>query len=101
MKPILVVNPTIDEVFGAFAQTIVDHGSTSPVDLEARLRVVYPLAVVHAREIAAERFLIWYVYREGHWIASRPITDSTGAQDYHARPTGRPSIDRGIDPPRR
>jgi hypothetical protein len=35
--------------------------------LQAHLRARYPEAVVHARELAGERILVWYVYRDGRW----------------------------------
>jgi hypothetical protein len=101
MKPILVVNPATDEVFAEFAQILVDHGAASIADLERRLRAVYPLAAVHTRELAAESFIIWYVSRDGRWGATRPVVDSTGGQVRDGRPTGRPSIDGGVDPARR
>ena len=68
MKPTLVVNPAYDGVFAAYAQVLVDHGAASSDELERRVRTVYPRAVVHARELAAEPVLIWYVYRDGHWV---------------------------------
>jgi hypothetical protein len=71
MKPILVVNPANDRVFAAFAETLIDHGVLSITEFESRLLTVYPLAAAHARDLAAEPILIWYVYREGHWVNSR------------------------------
>lgn len=101
MKPTLVVNPATDDVFAQYAQILVDHGAGSSADLERRLRAVYPMAAVHTRELAAETFLIWYVYRDGRWVGARSVLESTGAQDHDGRSTGRPSIDGGVDPARR
>jgi hypothetical protein len=72
MRPILVVNPADDDVFGDFAQVLVNDGATSTGELERRLRPMYSRAVVHARELSSEPFVIWYVYREGRWV---PRTD--------------------------
>jgi hypothetical protein len=71
MKPILVINPAEDAVFAAFSHVLVDHGADEIGQLQRRLRTVYPAAVVHMRELASEPFLIWYVYRDGHWVRSR------------------------------
>jgi hypothetical protein len=68
MVPTLVVNPADDQVFAAFAQLVVDHGTSSITDFQRRLRTVYPSATVHARELAGETLLVWYVYRNGHWV---------------------------------
>jgi hypothetical protein len=94
MRPILVVNPADDAVFAAFAQVLLDHGATSVRELEHRLQAVYPAAAVHARELSAEPFVIWYVYRHGHWVASRPVADTPGAHvDHEDRSPARPSRD--------
>jgi hypothetical protein len=101
MKPILVVNPARDDIFGAFAQILLDHGAASIGDLELRLRTVYPRAAVHARELAGETFVIWYVYRDGKWVDAPAGADTTGGLDHDGRSARRSSIDRGIDPSRR
>jgi hypothetical protein len=79
VSPILVVNPAEDDVFGAFAQVIVDDGVANIGELERRLRPMYSKAVVHARELSSEPLVIWYVYRDGHWI------DSPGSRQMGAR----------------
>ncbi len=101
MKPILVVNPARDDIFAAFAQILVDHGAASIGDLELRLRTVYPRAAVHARELAGETFVIWYVYRDGTWVDAPASSDTTGGHEQDGRTTRGSSIDRGIDPSRR
>lgn len=78
MRPTLIVNPATDDVFGTFAQMLVADGARSIDDLERRLRSIYPKAVVHARVLAGEPAVVWYVYREGHWVASRPASEPTG-----------------------
>jgi hypothetical protein len=103
MKPTLVVNPSDDEVFAKFAQLLIDHGAASTEELESRLRALYPRAAAHARELAAEAVKVWYVYREGHWVArgALPYSDEPASGDDDVRPAGRPSIDAGIDQSRR
>ncbi len=68
LKPTLVVNPTDDGLFAEFAQVLVDDGTVTIGEFERRLRAVYPRAAVHARLLAGEPALIWYVYREGRWV---------------------------------
>lgn len=68
MRPTLILNPADDEAFSETAHAIMDEGVSNEADLERRLRAVFPLATVHARELAAEPILIWYVYRDGHWV---------------------------------
>ena len=67
MKPTLVVNPVADREFLAFAEHELEAGAGSVADFQSRLRVRYPLAAVHARELSGERLPIWYVYRDGRW----------------------------------
>jgi hypothetical protein len=93
MKPVLIANPADDGVFAMFAHVLVDHGANSIEELERRLQTVYPQAAVHARELAAEPVLIWYVYREGHWVHGRPLAENTGVQYHDARSAGRPAGD--------
>lgn len=78
MRPILVVNPADDHVFGLFAQVLVDHGASSIGELERRLRPMYARAVVHARELSSEPVVIWYVYRDGQWVNSRREARESG-----------------------
>lgn len=51
----------------------------SPAELEQALRASHPQAVVHRRELDAERTPVWYVYRDGHWI-SPPAGEDGGAE---------------------
>jgi hypothetical protein len=83
-KPTLISNPAADDVFGAFAELLVEHDVASPRELQARLRAEYPHAVVHERLLSAEPRAVWYVYREGHWVdgsrIARPERASQRAQ---------------------
>lgn len=69
-RPILVINPPGDQAFEDFATANLDAG-TSIAAFQDALRTRYPRARVHRRELAAERQVVWYVYRDGHWIANR------------------------------
>ena len=69
-RPIVVVNPSNDVRFREMVDRFVATGGSRPDDLEAALRPRYPKAVVRPRELAGERFEVWYVYRDGHWIRS-------------------------------
>jgi hypothetical protein len=79
MRPILVVNPADDDGFGDFAQVLVSHGASTTGELERRLRPIYSRAVVHARELSSEPFVIWYVYRDGRWVNARKEPQAPGA----------------------
>lgn len=67
MPPHLVTNPADDHEFRHFAMEVVS-GDGDPVAFLERLRQRYPLAAVHQRTLSGEPWLVWYVYREGHWI---------------------------------
>jgi len=67
-RPIVVVNPSNDVGFREMVDGFVATGGSRPDDLEVVLRTRYPEAVVRPRELAGERFEVWYVYRDGHWI---------------------------------
>ena len=79
-RPILVVNPADDDVFGQFAEVLVEDGASSTGELERRLRPTYSKAVVHARELSSEPFVIWYVYRDGRWVNPHHAVPRRGAR---------------------
>ena len=72
MKPTLIVNPVTDREFVAAAEGHVAAGAQTTGELESLLRVEYPRAVVHARELSGEPVTVWYVYRDGRWTNARP-----------------------------
>lgn len=75
-RPTLVLNPPDDDDFRSCAEELVENGIASPAMLQECLRTRYARAVVRPRELAGEHALIWYVYRDGHWIRSgRPDPD--------------------------
>jgi len=71
-KPMLMVNPADDGRFANLAHILVARGATSTDELQRSLRMVYPKAAVHLRQLSAEMIVVWYVYRDGHWIDTRP-----------------------------
>src|SRR5438445_7265150 len=101
VRPTLVVNRHDGGVFEEYAETVVAHGVGLMADLEMRLRTVYPNGTVHARELGGELLTVWYVYRDGHWVASEPGPSDSGVRDKDAEPTRRSSVHRGVDRARR
>ena len=71
MRPILVLNPRHDLAFVQAAEALVEGGTGSPGELEAALRRDFPRVVVRPRDLSDERLVMWYVYREGHWVNGR------------------------------
>jgi hypothetical protein len=67
-RPTLVTNPAADRAFNAAAETELEEGQSAE-EFQAILRRQYPHAVVRPRERSGERRVVWYVYREGHWVA--------------------------------
>ena len=67
----IIANPPGDQRFRAMIDAFLVAGGHRPEDLEAVLRVQFPEALVRPRDLAAERFDVWYVYRDGHWISER------------------------------
>jgi hypothetical protein len=67
-RPTLVTNPADDVAFRDAAEAALHEGQ-SVADLQAILRLAYPGAMVRARDLAGERPVVWYVYRDGHWVA--------------------------------
>lgn len=69
-RPFLFLNPRDDVVFARAAWAGLLGGAITPDRLQAVLRARYPTAVVRERALSEEPFLVWYVYRDGHWIRS-------------------------------
>lgn len=65
-EPHLVTNPADDDAFRRACRSSMRPGMT-PDGLAAALQDRYPATVVHRRELAGERSVTWYVYRDGHW----------------------------------
>jgi hypothetical protein len=68
--PVLIVNPRDDLGFTALAEQLVAEGIDAATVLEARLRERYPAVAVRPRALSSEPLIVWYVYRDGHWVPS-------------------------------
>jgi hypothetical protein len=66
-RPSLITNPAHDIAFRDHAEAALHEGQ-SVAELQQILRREYPRAVVRARDLAGERPVVWYVYRDGHWV---------------------------------
>jgi hypothetical protein len=68
--PALFLNPADDLAFAAEVERLMEEGVAEADELERRLRASHPDAVVRPRDLSHEPFVVWYVYRDGHWVAS-------------------------------
>ncbi len=67
VPPTIIRNPPTDPAFREAIEEMLAAGVGDPVAAQEWLRRQYPLAVVRPRELAGERGVFWYVYREGRW----------------------------------
>lgn len=68
VRPTLFINPRSDAAFVDMVTTEAESAA-SPQELRARLGGRYPDVVVRQRALEGERGELWYVYRDGHWVA--------------------------------
>ena len=68
VPPTLFINPRRDAEFVDLVTTEA-AAAASPEDLRARLSGRYPNVIVRQRSLEGERAEVWYVYRDGHWVA--------------------------------
>ena len=66
--PALFLNPADDLAFAGEVERLMADAIGDAGELERRLRAAYPRAVVRPRDLSNEPFVVWYVYREGHWV---------------------------------
>ena len=66
--PALFLNPADDLAFVGEVEGLMEAGVAEASELERRLRQSFPDAVVRPRDLSNEPFVVWYVYREGHWV---------------------------------
>jgi hypothetical protein len=68
MSPTLFINPRTD---AAFVELVTREmaAARNPEDLRSRLARSYPDVIVRRRALEGERAEVWYVYRDGHWVA--------------------------------
>ena len=71
VRPVLILNPRDDHEFVDRARSASATGVGDPAALEDALRGWYPAIVVRPRELSSEPVVVWYVYRDGHWIPER------------------------------
>jgi hypothetical protein len=67
-EPLVVQNPSGDDRFRRAIERHLLEGTESPDGLQAALRHEFPRVVVRPRDLDGEDDVVWYVYREGHWI---------------------------------
>jgi hypothetical protein len=67
VRATLILNPADDATFRDLAEGLLPATET-PEAFERALRERYPLCVVRPRALSDERIVVWYVYRDGHWI---------------------------------
>jgi hypothetical protein len=65
--PTLITNPAGDSAFRAAAEAALDTVQ-SIAEFEKLLRGTYPRAIARARSLSGEPRVVWYVYRDGHWV---------------------------------
>lgn len=73
-RPYVVANPRDDRAFAALVQRLIDDGIATVESLQEKLRERHPDAVVRERGLSDEP-VIWYVYRDGHWIRAGQRVD--------------------------
>jgi hypothetical protein len=70
VPPLLIINPATDLDFVRACNVGLAEAGPSPARLQSTLRLRYPDAVVRPRELSGETIILWYVYRDGHWVSS-------------------------------
>lgn len=68
-QPLIVLNPRDDLEFAGIVQRLLDGHEVTVESMQASLRARYPDAVVRERGLSHEP-VVWYVYRDGHWVGS-------------------------------
>jgi hypothetical protein len=68
-EPTIVLNPPNDKQFKAAVEAAMVGTVLSSEALQEILQQAYPKALVRPRELAGERGLVWYVYRDGRWTS--------------------------------
>jgi PAS domain-containing protein len=68
-RPRILTIPSADVAFRRHVAGIQDGGVRTPLELEERLRRIFPRVVVRERSLSGEG-PGWYVYRDGGWRSS-------------------------------
>ena len=100
MRPVLVLNPADDDAFTASAAAAAEHHPDSPEALQDEIRRASPRATVHVRELVGEPDVVWYVYREGHWVGMSARPAHGGPKSKGTGATGAGATGAGTDAPR-
>jgi hypothetical protein len=75
VRPTMITNPADDAGFRRAVEQAADRTAGDIAAAERRLRPRYPGAVLRARDISGETFVVWYAYREGVWVSDRRADD--------------------------
>ena len=76
MEPTLIINPSSDQEFTAFVHECTQAASDTDT-LQECLRARYPRSVARMRALSGERASVWYVYRDGRWVAPDSEAEAT------------------------
>jgi hypothetical protein len=68
-RPTIIRNPANDSAFHEAIEEVLASGLDDPVAAQERLRGRYPQVVVRPRDLEDEKVQVWYVYRDGRWVA--------------------------------
>ena len=68
VPPTLFINPRTDAAFVELVE-MEAASAASPEVLRERLATRFPDVTVRQRALEGERAELWYVYRDGHWVA--------------------------------
>lgn len=68
-RPTIIRNPANDRAFHEAIEAVLDSGLDDPAAVQERLRGRYPQVVVRPRDLEDEKVPVWYVYRDGRWVA--------------------------------
>jgi hypothetical protein len=66
----LFLNPAGDAEFARAVELAMTGGAADAPALQRTLRETFPRAIVRPRGLSNEPYAVWYVYRDGHWVAS-------------------------------
>jgi hypothetical protein len=69
VAPTLFINPRTDAEFVELVM-VETAAAGSPDELRSRLSTTYPDVIVRERALEGESSVVWYVYRDGRWVAA-------------------------------
>jgi len=95
-RPILVTNPVDDGEFAFAGERLLDDGFLLIDEFRIQLRIRYPDAAVHRREVTAEPHVVWYVYRDGRWVSARQTVGESRASPADGQPHDLRATERAL-----